>query len=147
MLCSSLCRYPPSADRKYMLVFWDHGSGWSGYGVDHTCTSTATYSQNWGCDILSIQKITQGMLCSAAGIRSCSCSSSCQNERSTGDQPLCLLHKCLYGNSDVWISSADCPSAAGRLARQSQKQRVTRLLFSCRSTSRSEGLHRCPSQA
>ena len=54
------CRYPPAANRKYMLIFWDHGSGWSGYGVDHTCTSTATYNTNWGCDILNMQEIAQG---------------------------------------------------------------------------------------
>jgi hypothetical protein len=31
-LGSALTRFPPAPDRKYMLVFWDHGSGWEGFG-------------------------------------------------------------------------------------------------------------------
>jgi hypothetical protein len=44
-----------------MLVFWDHGSGWSGYGLDHTCTTTSTYSHAWGCNMLTLQALAQGM--------------------------------------------------------------------------------------
>jgi hypothetical protein len=44
-----------------MLVFWDHGSGWSGYGLDHTCTTTSTYSQASGCNMLTLQALAQGM--------------------------------------------------------------------------------------
>lgn len=51
--------FPPSADRKYMLVFWNHGSGWAGYGVDHTCSPLKTYSDK-GCDMLSMDTLTQG---------------------------------------------------------------------------------------
>ncbi|KAF6263192.1 hypothetical protein COO60DRAFT_1635413 [Scenedesmus sp. NREL 46B-D3] len=53
--------FPPDGNRKYMLVFWDHGSGWSGYGLDHTCTSTSTYSHAWGCNMLTLQALAQGL--------------------------------------------------------------------------------------
>jgi hypothetical protein len=45
-----------------MLVFWDHGSGWSGYGLDHTCSTTSTYNQQWGCNMLTLQALAQGAL-------------------------------------------------------------------------------------
>ncbi|KAF8072527.1 hypothetical protein HT031_000187 [Scenedesmus sp. PABB004] len=56
-----LQRFPPSADRKYMLVFWDHGSGWWGYGVDHTCGVVDAYSSSRGCDMLTMRKLAQGL--------------------------------------------------------------------------------------
>jgi hypothetical protein len=31
-ISNALRRFPPAPDRKYMLVFWDHGSGWEGFG-------------------------------------------------------------------------------------------------------------------
>lgn len=54
--------YPPAANRKYMLVFWDHGSGWSGYGVDHTCSGSVPYDATYGCNILSLPRVGQGRL-------------------------------------------------------------------------------------
>jgi hypothetical protein len=31
-ISNALKRFPPAPDRNYMLVFWDHGSGWEGFG-------------------------------------------------------------------------------------------------------------------
>lgn len=54
------CRYPPNDNRKYMLVFWDHGNGWLGYGADGKCSPTGSYSDNVYCDVASLAAITQG---------------------------------------------------------------------------------------
>jgi hypothetical protein len=59
-----------------MLVFWDHGSGWLGYGVDQTCdANNPTYNPNSVCGMLRLQDITAGRLrqyhfqCSASHFR------------------------------------------------------------------------------
>jgi len=61
-LRSSLAAFPPSADRKYMLVFWDHGSGWAGYGLDSTCSPLKAYSDR-GCNMLTLDTISRGKAC------------------------------------------------------------------------------------
>lgn len=60
--CACLCRYPPEADRKYMVVYWDHGNGWLGYGADATCSSAGPYNDHYYCSIASLATLTQGEL-------------------------------------------------------------------------------------
>jgi hypothetical protein len=43
-----------------MLILWDHGSGWQGYGVDQTCDAASAYNPNAICGMLSMQSITNG---------------------------------------------------------------------------------------
>ena len=57
-----MCRYPPEADRKYMVVYWDHGNGWLGYGADATCSSAGPYNDHYYCSIASLATLTQGEL-------------------------------------------------------------------------------------
>lgn len=58
-LQSGLAAFPPAADRRHAIVFWDHGSGWAGYGIDHTCSPLKTYSER-ACDALSMDTLTRG---------------------------------------------------------------------------------------
>eukprot|EP00798_Chlamydomonas_sp_ICE-L_P016534 gene16534-22762_t len=56
----ALVRFQPAYDRKYFLDFWDHGSGWQGYGVDHTCQANAAYSES-GCDMFNLAEMATGL--------------------------------------------------------------------------------------
>lgn len=62
-LQAGLQAFPPTdgagGGRRYALVFWDHGSGWAGYGIDGTCGPLAGYNDK-GCDMLSLEEISQG---------------------------------------------------------------------------------------
>ncbi len=58
-LQSGLAAFPPSTDRKYMMVFWNHGSGWAGYGLDHTCSPIKTYSDR-ACGMMSVGALATG---------------------------------------------------------------------------------------
>ncbi len=63
----SLARFPPSTPgRKYLFDFWDHGSGWKGYGVDATCSAAGTYIHA-GCNMFSMATMARGL---AAGLGS-----------------------------------------------------------------------------
>jgi hypothetical protein len=53
-------RFPPSADRKYFLALWDHGGGWNGYGIDHTCNPLKSYNPDGGCNMLSVPLLVKG---------------------------------------------------------------------------------------
>jgi hypothetical protein len=59
-LWCALCRYPPAGNRRYMAVFWDHGSGWLGYGADAKCATGDTYIDNSYCHIATLQQLLQG---------------------------------------------------------------------------------------
>ncbi len=56
----SYARFPNDGDRKYFLVLWDHGGGWTGYGIDHTCRAGGTYNSQGGCNMLSIPMLADG---------------------------------------------------------------------------------------
>jgi hypothetical protein len=58
-LRSGLTAFPPAASRRHALVFWDHGSGWAGYGIDSTCSPVKPYSDK-GCDMLTMDTLRQG---------------------------------------------------------------------------------------
>lgn len=63
-----LRRFPPDGARKYALVFWDHGSGWMGFGADATCgTIGAGYSENY-CGIGSMQTVITGVANALTGV-------------------------------------------------------------------------------
>lgn len=64
-LRTGLSVFPPSANRKHALVFWNHGSGWAGYGIDSTCSPLKAYTDR-GCDMLTMATITQGAWSRAA---------------------------------------------------------------------------------
>ncbi len=51
-------RFPAGANRKHVLVLWDHGNGWKGYGVDNTCSATGSYSA-YGCDQFTVETLAQ----------------------------------------------------------------------------------------
>jgi hypothetical protein len=67
-LQDGLRRYPPDGARKYMLVFWDHGSGWQGYGADATCSNLVAYSEAPYCDAASVQTVADGVAAGLAGV-------------------------------------------------------------------------------
>ena len=62
----SYTRFPASADRRHMLVLWDHGNGWKGYGVDNMCVSGTPYNPN-GCDQFTMQTLVTGLKNGLAG--------------------------------------------------------------------------------
>lgn len=45
-----------------MVVYWDHGNGWLGYGADATCSSAGPYNDHYYCSIASLARLTQGEL-------------------------------------------------------------------------------------
>ncbi len=53
-------RFPNDGDRKYFLSLWDHGGGWNGFGIDHTCQSGKTYNPSGGCNMLTIPQLADG---------------------------------------------------------------------------------------
>ncbi|GBF88369.1 hypothetical protein Rsub_01081 [Raphidocelis subcapitata] len=59
-LRTGLSVFPPSADRKHALVFWNHGSGWAGYGIDSTCSPLKAYTDR-GCDMLTMATLARGL--------------------------------------------------------------------------------------
>lgn len=65
-LSSGLTTYPPAADRRHALVFWDHGSGWAGYGVDHTCSPLQQYKAQ-GCSMMDMREVAAGALGGSGG--------------------------------------------------------------------------------
>jgi hypothetical protein len=58
-LRAGLAAFPPAPGRRHALVFWDHGAGWAGYGVDSTCSPVKPYSEK-GCDMLTLDTLSQG---------------------------------------------------------------------------------------
>jgi hypothetical protein len=64
-VCVCVCahRFPPEADRKYMVVYWDHGNGWLGYGADGKCSSTGSYADHDNCSVASLATLEAGARC------------------------------------------------------------------------------------
>eukprot|EP00798_Chlamydomonas_sp_ICE-L_P005275 gene5275-18512_t len=57
-----LARYPPTADRKYMFIIWDHGSAYFGSGEDDNCDVTQVgQGSTRMCGWLSIPEIGAGL--------------------------------------------------------------------------------------
>lgn len=59
--CMHTCRFPPAADRKYMVVYWDHGQGWLGYGADGRCSPTGSYADHAYCSVASLATLEAGV--------------------------------------------------------------------------------------
>jgi hypothetical protein len=46
-----------------MVVFWDHGNGWQGYGADGTCPGSPAYADHTYCDVASMNTLVTGGCC------------------------------------------------------------------------------------